>query len=93
MKRARLDPGESEAIALTSVRGLQLIVDDKEARSVAAGSGVEHLGTAGVLLEAYLLRNLDLGELEVMLRNLSQILWLFPAVVTEILRLAREAKK
>ena len=92
-ERSRLDQGEAEAIALASVRRLRLIVDDKEARSVAAASGVEHLGTAGTLLEAYLRQYLDLGELEVMLRNLSQILWLSPAVVAEILRLAREAKR
>ena len=90
---SRLDQGEAEAIALASVRGLRLIVDDKEARSMAVASGVEHLGTAGALLEAYLRQHLDWGELEVMLRNLSQILWLSPAVVVEILRLAREAKR
>ena len=50
-ERSRLDQGEAEAIALASVRGLRLIVDDQEARSVAAASGVEHLGTAGTLLE------------------------------------------
>ena len=32
---SRLDQGEAEAIALASVRGLRLIVDDKEARSMA----------------------------------------------------------
>ena len=92
-ERSRLHQGEAEAISLASVRGLRLIVDDKEARSVAAASEVEHLGTAGALLEAYLRQHLDLGELEVTLRNLCQILWLSPAVVAEILRLAREAKR
>ena len=92
-QRSRLDQGEAESIALASVRGLRLIVDDKEARSVAAASGVEHLGTVGTLLEAYLRQHLDLGELEVTLRNISQILWLSPTVVAEILRLAREAKR
>ena len=62
---SRLDQGEAEAIALASVRGLRLIVDDKEARSMAVASGVEHLGTAGALLEAYLRQHLDWGELEV----------------------------
>ena len=60
-QRSRLDQGEAESIALASGRGLRLIVDDKEARSVAAASGVEHLGTAGTLLEAYLRQHLDLG--------------------------------
>lgn len=93
IQRSRLDQGEAEAMVLASVRGLRLIVDDKEARSVAAASGVEHLGTAGVLLEACLHKRLDLGELEVTLRDLSRILWLSPAVVTEILRLARETMR
>ena len=93
LQRSRLDPGEAEAIALARVRGVQLIVDDKEARNEAAASGIEHFGTAGTFLEAYLRQHLDLGELEIMLRNLSQILWLSPTVVAEILRLAREAKQ
>ena len=36
------------------VRDLRLIVDDKEARNVAAVAGVEYVGTAGALLEAHL---------------------------------------
>ena len=92
-RRSRLDRGEAESIALASVRGLRLIVDDKEARSVAAAAGIGYLGTAGVLLEAYLRGRLELGELEATLRDLSQILWLSPAVVAEVLRLAREAKR
>ena len=91
--RSRLDRGEAEAIALASGRGLRLIVDDKEARSVAAASGVPHLGTAGALLEAYLKRCLDMRELETTVRDLGQILWLSPAVVAEILRLARETDR
>ena len=91
-RRSRLDQGESESIALASIRDLRLIVDDKEARSVAEAAGIEYLGTAGTLLEAYLLQHLNLGELEVLLRDLSQILWISPAVISEVLRLAREAK-
>ena len=90
--RSRLDRGEAESIALAQARDLRLIVDDKEARAVAALRGVAHVGTVGVLLEAYLRRCLDTGELEATLRDLSQILWLSPAVVAEVLRLAREAE-
>ena len=91
-RRSRLDQGEAESLALASVRGMRLIVDDKEARSVAAAAGVEHLGTAGVVLEAYLRQCIDLGELETTLRDLTQVLWLSPAVVAEVLSLAREAE-
>ena len=92
-RRSHLDQGEAESIALASVRGLRLIVDDKAARGVAAAAGVEHCGTVGVLLEAHLRQHLDLGELEATLRNLTQTLWLSPAVVAEALRLAREASR
>ena len=92
-RRSRLDRGEAESITLAGGRGLRLIVDDKEGRSMAAVAGVEHVGTVGVVLEAYLRRHLDLGELETVLRDLGQILWLSPAVVAEVLRLAREEKR
>lgn len=91
MNRSRLGAGEAESIALAGVRVLRLIVDDKEAWNVAAVQGVEHVGTTGVLLHAYRREHLDLGELETTLRDLSQILWLSPVVVAEVLRLAREA--
>ena len=90
--RSRLDNGESESIALASARGLQLIVDDKEARSVAAAAGIEHLGAVGALLEAYFRGYLDLEELEVTVQDITRILWLSPSVVAEVLRIAREAK-
>ena len=92
-RRSHLDRGEAESIALASLRGLRLIVDDKEARGVAAVAGVEHWGTVGALLEAHLRRHLDLGELEATLRDLAQTLWLSPAVVAEALRLGREADR
>ncbi len=91
--RSRLDNGESESIALASARGLQLIVDDKEARSMAAAAGIEHIGTVGALLEACLREQLDLEELEVTVQDITRILWLSPSVVAEVLRIAREAKR
>ena len=88
-----LGPGEAESIALAAVRRLRLIVDDKQARSVAAAIGIEHVGTAGTLLEAYLHRRFGMDELEAALADLSQVLWLSPAVVAEVLRIAREATR
>ena len=88
-----LGPGEAESIALAGVRRLRLIVDDKQARSVAAAAGIEHVGAAGTLLQAYLRRRFDMDELEAALGDLSQVLWLSPAVVAEVLRLAREATR
>lgn len=93
MTRFRLHSGEAESIALARVRGLRLVVDDKEARNVAGVEGVNYVGTVGAMLDAYLQQLMNLGELETTVRDLSQILWLSPVVVAEVLRLAREAKR
>ena len=86
-----LGRGESEAIALAALRGLRLIVDDKRARRVAAASGVDHVGTVGVLLEAYFQQRIDLAELEIAIRDVGKVPWLSPAVTVAALELAREA--
>jgi len=90
---SRLDDGEAEAIALAQSRNCPVIVDDKEARAMAASLELEHVGTAGVLLAAFMAGHLRLDNLEKALRDLSNVLWLSPAVVIEILRVARSAKR
>ncbi len=70
-----------------------LIVDDKEARTLAAAMGIEHAGIAGVLLEAYAGGHLGFAELETAVLDLGRILWLSPAVAVEILRKAKEIAK
>jgi len=47
-----LDDGEAEAVALANVRGDRIILDDRQARSVAAKLGLRVIGTVGVLLRA-----------------------------------------
>jgi predicted nucleic acid-binding protein len=89
---SRLHEGEAEAIALASSRKLMALLDDKEARIVARAMAVELMGTAGILLEAFLRRALDFGALEDALEDLTQVIWLSPSVVTEILRRARGAR-
>ena len=89
---SRLHEGEAEAIALASSRKLMVLLDDKEARIVAQAMAVEFMGTAGILLEAFLHRALDFGALEAALEDLSRVIWLSPGVVTEILRRARGAR-
>ncbi len=93
LNRSRLHKGEAESIALASERNLFLVVDDKEARSMAKTLGVEHAGSAGVLLEAFLNDRLSLIELERAILELSKVLWLSPAVVAEILSRARGVKQ
>ena len=47
-----VDRGEAEAIALAYQRKLQMILDDRQARSVARNMGVSFIGTVGVLVKA-----------------------------------------
>ena len=92
-RRSRLHRSEAESVALASVRELPLVADDKEARSLAKTLGVPLIGTAGVLLQAYMRRSFGLDSLEKALRDLGETLWLSPSVVAEILRQARKAKR
>lgn len=91
VRTSRLHEGEAESLAMASSRSLMVIVDDKEARAVAATMRLEFLGTAGVLLEALLRGVLTLEELEEAVKDLSRVMWLSPSVVTEILKRARKA--
>jgi len=92
-RTTRLDDGEAEALALAARRKLWLIVDDKEARHVAEALGVSYIGTAGVLLEAYLRHHLNMAELEDTMEDLTKVLWLSPSVVAAILKKARGAER
>ncbi len=88
-----LDVGEIEALALAKARQKLLLVDDKEARAVATAMQVTRVGTAGVLLEAYLAEHLDLQELEQATSDLVGVLWIAPGVIAHVLRRAREATR
>ena len=47
-----VDQAEAEAIALAYERGHQIILDDRQARTVARNMGVLFIGTVGVLVTA-----------------------------------------
>lgn len=93
LRTSRLHGGEAEALAIAVQRRLPVVIDDKEARSVAGALGLDYMGTAGVLLEAFLLRHLTLSELEDAVVALARVMWLSPGVVATILRIAREEKR
>ena len=93
LEKSRLDDGESECIALASSRRLPVILDDKEARAFAEALGSVFFGTAAVLLHGLISKHLTLGELEEAVQELSNTIWLAPAVVAKILKAAREVKK
>ena len=54
---------------------------------------MDYRGTAAVLLQAFLEGHLRFGELEEAVDELARTIWLSPAVVTEVLRCAREVSK
>lgn len=93
IKTSRLDAGEAECLALAHSRKRMLIVDDKEARALAEAMRLKYLGTAAVLLEAFIKGHWTFEQLEDAVADLSKVIWLSPAVVTEILKRAREARK
>lgn len=90
-QNASIHRGEAESIALATLRRLLLIVDDKEARVIAASNQASFIGTAAVLLEGYLRNLYPFEELEEAVRELGRVIWLSSAVATEIFRRAREA--
>lgn len=54
-----LDSGEAAALSLALALGARLLVDESEARSVAASRGIDIIGTLGVIAEAHLASLLD----------------------------------
>lgn len=89
----RLGPGEAEALAIAMARKLPVVLDDKQARTVAKSMGVRHVGTAGILLRGFVERMIGEDELTEAVRDLAMVLWLSPDVVAEILRIARSMKR
>jgi predicted nucleic acid-binding protein len=47
-----LDAGESEVLVLAQELGATAAIDERRGRTLAAGLGVPHTGTVGILLEA-----------------------------------------
>lgn len=88
MESSRLHQGEAESLALASLRKLTVLIDDKEARVVADTMDLKYLGTAGVLLQAFIKGFLNYEELEISIRDLGKVIWLPPDVVAEILKTA-----
>lgn len=93
LKSSRLDKGEAEALALASSRKIPVILDDREARANAELLELEFIGTAGILLEAFIKGLLTFKQLEEAVEELTKTMWLSPTVVAEILKRAREVKR
>lgn len=91
-KDAGIGDGEAEVLAVASRRKALAILDDKDARIVAVGLGIAHIGTAGVLYEAFLNKHLDYKELIALLEQLGRAAWISPDLLAGIIRRAREVK-
>lgn len=92
LRASRIHQGEAEALAIAKQRKRPLVVDDKEARSMAGALRLDYVGTAGVLLEALLSGKMTLEELEDAIVDLARVIWLSPEVVASILKMAREER-
>ena len=93
VSKGGLDAGEAESLALASSRKLMVILDDRAARSFAEVMGIIFLGTAGMLFHAFVKKHLTLADLEDAVEELSETIWLAPAVVADVLKKAREANR
>jgi predicted nucleic acid-binding protein len=84
-----LDDGEAEAITLASERGYRIVLDDRQARSVATNLGLSIVGTVGILIRAK--RSGIIPTLKPLLDDLElNGFYLSSALKKEALRLAGE---
>ena len=81
----RLHLGEAESLAVASSRDLTLLVDDKEARTMARAMNLQLKGTVGLVLDAYADGHMNYDEFEDAVRELSAVMWLSPDVIVNIL--------
>ncbi|MDP2935675.1 MAG: hypothetical protein Q8O86_04205 [Dehalococcoidia bacterium] len=88
-----IDPGEAESLAIARLRNMAILVDDKQARTVARALGVGYMGSAAVLLEGCARGELSLEDLEHAVGELARVVWLSPDIVADILKRAREVSR
>ena len=91
-EEAGIDLGEAEVLAVAKRRKALAILDDKAARAMAVGLGISHIGTAGLLYEAFRHRFLGFQELLKLLEEMGKVAWVAPDLLAGILRRAREAE-
>jgi len=93
LKTSRLHRGEAETLAIAKRRRFAAVVDDKEARNMATALKLDFVGTAGVLLEAFIRGHMTRAGLEDALMELSRVIWLSPQVIAGVLKVAREEER
>jgi predicted nucleic acid-binding protein len=84
----RLGRGEREALALAKAHDAHVLIDEDHARAIADQLGLTHIGTLGILTEAYrreLLSADALDELLVAIENRDDI-WIHPELCGRVRR-------
>lgn len=81
--------GEAETLLLARDRKRMVILDDKEARSMAKAWGLEYTGTVMVLYEAFVKKLLTYDELINELAKFTKLMWISTDVIAEIIKKAR----
>lgn len=82
-----VNKGESWALALAEERGALLLVDDRQARRIAAERGILHTGTAAIVVKAANDGVIPSDEVEPMLRRLqADGMRLTDALIGQLLR-------
>lgn len=89
----RIHWGESSMLSVAMHRKALAILDDKEARAIAVGLGVAHVGTIGLIYEAFLHKLVTYKELVGLLEKLGKVAWVSPDLVARIIRQSREVGK
>src|SRR3989304_23298 len=90
LKHGGTGAGEAEVLAVARNRKSLAVLDDKAARAIAVGMGVDHVGTAGVLFESFVRKLIDYDELLELVEELGRVEWISPELLSGIIRKARE---
>jgi len=89
----RIGFGEAGALTLAKDKRTPVILDDKEARALAKGWGLEHTSTVMVLYEAFVKNFISYDELVEDLAKLTRVMWISTDVITDVIKRARKVVK
>lgn len=83
-----LDQGEQESIMLAADRGVMLLIDEEEGRTVARRRGLAVRGTLGMLIEAYRANLIDSDQLRFYFAEIERRtdIWISPALCRRLLK-------
>ncbi len=89
----RIGNGEAEALVFARNKGIIVILDDKEARAIAKGWGLDYTSTVLVLFEGFVKGLTSYDELVEDLNKAARVMWISTDVITELIKRARKVRK